>query len=235
MKAVLNAPATQNAIAFLVANYLRFAGWTMRWQVIGRDAAEAAWQGDDGVICCFWHGRLLYAPKIWPTRTQPVAVLASRSRDGDMITNITERFGIRSIRGSSSNSKKDQDKGALRAFRDMVAQVKSGHAMAITPDGPRGPRMRAASGVARLAKTTRATVLPFTWSSTNARQFKSWDRMMLPMPFGRGVIIWADPIEIPDRLDADGVEALRLRIEASLNDITRRADALCGRDPVEPD
>ena len=234
MKAILTAPLTQKIIGWLLALYIKLVGLTMRWEVEGRERAAEVWNRPGGLIVNFWHGRLLFAPLIWPRKTHPVAILISMSRDGNTIAQFAHEFGVKTIRGSSSNAKKNKDKGALRAFRDMVAQLKSGQAMAITPDGPRGPRMRVASGTVRLAKAAKAPIIPYTWSSSNAIQFKSWDRMLLPVPFGRGVIIFGEPLELPETLDAEAMDTLHTDLEADLNAITRRADELCGRDPVEP-
>ena len=97
-----------------------------------------------------------------------------------------------------------------------------------------GPRMRAAPGALMTAELAHAVILPVAYATTRRRILKSWDRFLLPLPFGRGVFIAGEAIEAPGRLDEAGREALRLRLEAALNAVTAEADRLTGHVPIEP-
>jgi len=116
----------------------------------------------------------------------------------------------------------------------MVRWVEKGGCMAITPDGPRGPRMRAGPGAVKLARAAGAPLLPLGWSTTNAIVFKSWDRFFLPLPFGRGVIIWGEPVQVPAEADRDALEQARARLEAVLVKANQDADAACRKRVIEP-
>jgi lysophospholipid acyltransferase (LPLAT)-like uncharacterized protein len=116
----------------------------------------------------------------------------------------------------------------------MVQQIEQGAAVAVTPDGPRGPRMRAAPGIAMVAKLTGAPIVPVSYSTSRAIAWSSWDRFLLALPFGRGVFVLGEPVYVPRDADADAVENARRAVEAQLNRLTLEADRLCGRPPVEP-
>jgi lysophospholipid acyltransferase (LPLAT)-like uncharacterized protein len=94
--------------------------------------------------------------------------------------------------------------------------------------------MRASLGAVQLASKTGAPILCFAWSSTKVKFFDSWDRFCLPLPYGRGVIVWEGPVLVPANADADLLEQKRLELEQKINSATRRADLACGQTPIEP-
>jgi lysophospholipid acyltransferase (LPLAT)-like uncharacterized protein len=106
----------------------------------------------------------------------------------------------------------------------------------MTPDGPRGPRMRVKRGPVLLAKIAGAPLLAVTWATTNRIVFdKSWDHFVLPLPFGKGALVWGNPIAppSPDASDAE-IEVVRLALETEMNRIAAEADRLAGVAPIEP-
>lgn len=226
----------QIALAALITAYMKLVKHTVRWQVVHRENVAFHWDDPQGAVLAFWHGRLMGAISTWPIPIQPVAVLVSRSAHGDLIKRAADNLGVGTIRGSSRNRRKlDKDKGGAEAYRKMVAFVKSGGCMGLTPDGPRGPRYRAAPGAARLAVETGAPVLIMGWSTRWRIVFNSWDRVILPLPFSRGVIVWGEPV-IPstDMGKDEAIEEVRLEIEAGLNAANREADERCGVKPIAP-
>lgn len=226
MGRLLRSPAVQEALAGLAARYIRFCAATTRWEYRGLEHVRPYWQQGRPLIGAFWHGRLAQMTHIWPTPAT-LSMLISQSRDGQVIARAIEKLGFGTVRGSAS--KRGQAKGGEAAVRQIVDLVAHGTSIGITPDGPRGPRMRASKGVAALALMAQAPIFAVSWSVTHGRLLNSWDRMLLPLPFGRGVFVIAPPIP------AEGdEEALRLRVEGELNRVTREADAACGRAPVEP-
>ncbi|MBD3666551.1 MAG: lysophospholipid acyltransferase family protein, partial [Kangiella sp.] len=148
-------------------------------------------------------------------------------RDGQIIARTVGHFGIKTVAGSSS-------KGGAQALRAMVKALKAGDCVGITPDGPRGPRMRATDGIVNLARLAGVPIIPATFGATRGRVLGSWDRFLVAWPFGRGVIVWGDPITVARDADADALAAARAEVEESLNAITAEADRLTGRVPVEP-
>ena len=143
-------------------------------------------------------------------------------------------MGADLVRGSSA--KGGQQKGGLEAMRQMARHLQDGGAICVTPDGPRGPRMRFKRGPVQLAKLAHAQLFPLAWATSNRIVFdKSWDKFMLPLPFGRGVLIWGNPIDppAPDASDAE-FEAVRAKVEAEMLRIAAEADSYVGVAIIAP-
>ncbi|PIW26588.1 MAG: hypothetical protein COW30_14370 [Rhodospirillales bacterium CG15_BIG_FIL_POST_REV_8_21_14_020_66_15] len=226
LKKVLKSDAVRRLLCWLGSLYIRLVHATGRWQVVGGQSARDRWAAGKPFILCFWHGRLLMMPYCWP-RDRTIHMLISRHRDGQIIARTVGHFGIRTVAGSSS-------RGGAPALRAMVKALKTGDCVGITPDGPRGPRMRASDGIVNLARLAGVPIIPATFGAERGRLLQSWDRFLVAWPFGRGVIVWGDPIEVARDADADGLAAARAEVENALNAITAEADRLTGRDPVAP-
>jgi lysophospholipid acyltransferase (LPLAT)-like uncharacterized protein len=226
LKQILKSDAVQRVLAALIAAYVRLLFRFTRWTRINDADVLRRQAAGEPMIVCFWHGRLIQMPEFWDYR-RPIHLLGSRHRDGRLILRTVAHFGVRPIIGSSS-------RGGAQAIREMVQAIRAGASVCIAPDGPRGPRMRAAGGAVAVAKLTGAPIIAAAASSTNGRVLKTWDRFFLALPFGRGVLICADPLTVPADADDDAVEAARRTLEDRLNAITAEADRRCGRTPVEP-
>jgi hypothetical protein len=162
----------------------------------------------------------------------PITMLISRSRDGAAIAEAVEMLGLRAIRGSTDRP--DKKKGGAEALRALLRELKEGRSVSVTPDGPKGPRMRAQEGAVQLAKLSGAPIVCLGWSVTGRRVLSSWDSFVLPMPFARGVFVWGGPIRIPREADAAATEAARLALECELTRVVQEADRLVGLNPVQP-
>ncbi len=134
---------------------------------------------DKNYIVAFWHGELLMQPfnyqKLKPKGK--VSAMISDHRDGEMITKTVEFLGIHSVRGSST-------RGGVKALISALNELKNGDDIAITPDGPKGPRHSVASGIVAISKKSNAKILAFNCKPTKYWQFNSWDRFVVPKPFG---------------------------------------------------
>lgn len=234
VKYILQSAPVQAVIAAILAGYVAFCRATTRWSRIGLEHVEPVWASGSGVVGCIWHGRLTMSVALWPKSAQAPTVLISRSREGDLIARFAAWFGVAAVRGSSRNEKKAKQKGGVSAFREMLRHVQDGRLMCITPDGPRGPCMRAGSGAIKLARVTRAPCLPVAWSMSNAAVMTSWDQAMIPLPFGKGAIVYGEPIQVPDDADADTITALTAELERRLIAVTEQADRMCRPEPVRP-
>ena len=179
------------------------------------------------MIFAFWHNRLMMMVALG-TFGRRVVLLQSQHRDGRLASNAIQRFGITTIWGSTA-------KGGTGALRALIRAGKAGDWIALTPDGPRGPRMRCQPGIVMLAQRTGAPVVPITWSTSRRKLLGTWDRMIIALPFGDGVLSWGDPIEVPRDLDSDGVESYRQRIEAAITALSDEADAAVGVAPITPE
>lgn len=165
------------------------------------------------VIYVLWHGRLL--PLGYVHRGQGVIGLASRSADGEYIARVLRHWGFGIIRGSSSS-------GGDTAFRELIRALRAGRSVAITPDGPRGPRERLKPGVIQLAQLTGAPLVPVAAGASRAWWFVSWDRFLVPRPFARVNVAYADPVFVPR--DAADVSGAMASVESALSGLMSHVD-----------
>ena len=226
VKKLFRSAGVRGLLCWTGAGYIRFVWATGRWTVVNGEISERLLRNGKACIICFWHGRLLMLPCAWDSR-YPFHMLISQHPDGKLIAKTVKRFGIETITGSSS-------RGGSQALRQMVRVLDDGGYVGVTPDGPRGPRMRANAGAVNLSRLTGAPILPVAFSSAHGRRIDSWDRFLIPRPFSRGAVVWGEPLQIAKDLDDDGVEQARCQLEARLIAVTDQADRLCGREPVEP-
>lgn len=213
-----------------IALYIRFLGLTARWRVIGLEAPLGMIERGQPIIGAFWHGRMVMMPGLWRRYGGfrfDIRMLISRHRDGRLIARTIAHLGFATITGSSS-------RGGVRALREIIEALADGASVGITPDGPRGPRMRASPGVASVGRLTGAPVFATSFSASRRRVFKNWDRLVLPRPFARIVVVIKGPIMVPKEGGPEALEKARLAIEEALNEATREADRLCGWTPIEP-
>lgn len=224
-KKLLGNSVVQYLIGRAIGGYMLFVGATTRWTLVNRSVVEPFWRPDGGkLIGCIWHGRFPLVHKLWSFKpgVPKAKMLISMSREGGIVAHTAGVVGAEVVRGSAA--KGTQRKGGAEALRAM------------TPDGPRGPRMRAKRAPVQLAKLAGAPILPLTWATSNRHVFrKSWDHFVLPLPFGRGALVWGDLIAPPppDASDAE-IERVRLVLEAEMNRIAAEADRMVGVSPIVP-
>lgn len=237
MKSIIGNPVVQFLIGRLIGGYMLFVGVTTRWTRINQAAVEPFWLPDGGaVIGCIWHGRFSLIHKMWSfKRGVPKAkMLISRSKEGGIVAHTSRTVGAEVIRGSAPKAR--YAKGGATAMREMANHIEGGGVIAMTPDGPRGPRMRAKKAAVQLAKLAQAPLLSVTWATSNRVVFEeSWDNFVLPLPFGRGALIWGNPIAPPGPNASDAeIETVRLALEAEMNRIAAEADRFAGVPVIEP-
>lgn len=235
LRSLTSSAAFQTAISWVLAKYMQFCAASKTWERRGREHLDVCTGTGEGMVAAFWHSRIGLSFMGWDRKApQTPTMLISRSREGDFIARFAHNLSIATVRGSSRNTRKTKQKGGMTAFRDMTRAIENRACMGLTIDGPRGPRQRASMGVIQLARTTGKPIMIFSWSISNKKIFNSWDRFILPFPFGKGVIIWKEPIFVPADADDALMETLRLELENRLNDATREADEAVGGPVVEP-
>lgn len=234
LKSLLGNPVFQFLLGRAIGFYMLFVGVTTRWRKVNPAAMDAFFNGGGKHLACIWHGRFTLVHKLWKfgPGAKPAKFLISRSREGGLVAWVSRTVGAEVVRGSAA--KRGQQKGGLEAMREMARHLDGGGVMGMTPDGPRGPRMRAKRGPVQLAKLAGASLVPITWSTSNRIVFDSWDKFILPLPFGRGALIWGDAIPVPGDADAAQMEAIRLQLETEMNRICAEADRIAGVAGIEP-
>ena len=226
-------PRFLSLAARLLGLYVHIAHRTTRWTLVADGATEAleAGMAEGPIILAFWHERLTLGPGLWVTMRGRIRalgpkrpqVLVSRHRDGVFIGNVVARFGLETIHGSGggSSGKGGSSKGGSAALRAMLRVLRGRGVVAITPDGPRGPRRVAATGVGQLAAISGAPVFTYAAATTRCIRLRSWDRAVVPLPFGRGLMLLLPPFTVPP----EAGEAGRAAVEALLTEACEAADA----------
>ena len=221
-------------VAWAARLYVRFVQATTRWTVDGDENRQRIVDSERPNVLAMWHGRFHLSLPDKPEPREALAIV-SANRDGDMVARFLAGFGVGALRGSSWDLRKGKrDKHAASAVREALRRLRQGALLVVTPDGPRGPRMRVQPGVATLSALSQAPVTPFAYATRWGWVAPSWDRMFIPSPFCRGVKVWGAPIPAPETRDDASLEAHRLRIEQALIEACERADRLVGRRPVAP-
>ena len=196
-----------------------FAGWTMKLlaatlrlevrDLCGIGSPEAA---VPPVIYILWHNRFFTVPTAWNRicgNHRRSVTLTSASHDGAMVARAMAVFGLGAIRGSSSRR-------AVAAMVGLKQALRDGFDVCLTPDGPRGPRYRIQPGVIKLAESSGAAIIPVHVRFASAWRLKTWDRFVIPKPFSRVEVIFAEAIHLPRGMAAAAFENARLEIESLL-------------------
>lgn len=195
-----------NAGPLLAAGLIRLTHGCLRIEILGEEPLRDLWEARRHVILAFWHDQLFLMAKGY--RGPGASVLISASRDGEYIARTMGYFGIGSIRGSST-------RGGRAAFREMVELTKQSVDLAITPDGPKGPRHEVKEGVVQLARLSGRPVVPMAFVCNRGHRFSSWDRFLLPLPPGRGVFSFGEPLYYAEN---DTVESFRQRLQQAMGE-----------------
>ncbi|KAB2835553.1 MAG: lysophospholipid acyltransferase family protein [Candidatus Brocadia sp.] len=168
-------------------------------------------------IYTFWHCLMLVPAYVG--RNKNIQVLISQHSDGEYIAQVIKRLGFGVIRGSTT-------RGGARAVKAMVDKIREGYPVAITPDGPRGPRLVVQPGCIYLSQKTRLPILPATVGLSRYWKLPSWDKFRIPKPFSRALMMYGNPIHIPSKLTEEESEHYRLLVENIMKEMTEKADNL---------
>jgi len=174
------------------------------------------------VIVSIWHQRILAVfPYALRFSLQSPSVMISHSRDGEMVSQLFSCMNFRPIRGSSS-------RGGKEALSSLILDLKN-HPLAVhVVDGPRGPRGIIKPGLITLGQISRVPIIPVSVSANRAWVLNSWDRFFIPKPFSRIFISWDAPISIPQDIDSENFERIRLEIQNRMLFSQQQQDAYIG-------
>ena len=161
-----------------------------------------------------WHQTQLILA--WTERHRDLGILISQHADGEYIARIVGRMGFRPIRGSST-------RGGRRALTQIVREARAGRSIAITPDGPRGPRFRVQPGLIVAASLSGLPIQTSAVAVDRVKRLRSWDRFLVPRPFADVLLLYGPVLHVPPNLNAEAREAERLRVERVMRDLTARA------------
>lgn len=206
-------PRLLSGLAYAI---VRSIGATLRIRTRDEEKFESV---EGGKILCGWHGRSLVASAKY--RGRGFWVIISLSRDGEIQNHVFRRLGFHTIRGSTG-------RGGERALVESIRALKQGAIMPITPDGPRGPSGVVQGGILAMARKSGCALVPVGISARPRILTKSWDRYMIPLPFGRAMMCFGDACRIQAGATDEEVEEIRLKLEADMHRLQDEADAALG-------
>lgn len=163
-------------------------------------------------IIAFWHECILLS--LHSRWRRPTTAIISRSKDGELVARVLHLYGAETARGSSN-------RGGQMALREVLRDVRAGKSIAVTPDGPKGPRRVLKDGVVYIAQVSGLPVVPFYFTARRKKRLRSWDEQILPKPFSKALYLYGEPIAVPRHGD---VEEWRLTIEKAMNDLAEEAE-----------
>ncbi len=217
VKKITKSHFAAEVISFAAYWYIRLVAATTKWEVRNINNFYDNLEKYGSVIFIAWHGRVPMIPYFWDKR-KTLKALVSPHRDGQMMVGLLRRFGIGIIPGSSNEH-------AKTAAVALMRELKGGTTIAIIPDGPRGPSMTLSPSPVFYAQKTGKPVIGVTYSIAGAYVVeKSWDRMLFPKPFHRGICAATEPFFIPENASEAELEQYRQKIENRLNELTWQLD-----------
>ncbi|HEX7789682.1 MAG TPA: lysophospholipid acyltransferase family protein [Afipia sp.] len=224
MKAALRklgrASWVQRAAGFTAAEFLRLVWWTNRFTLDPPDIYQRI-EPDMPVIIAFWHGQHFMMPFL-KKKKYPASVLISRHRDGEINAIAAERLDVGTVRGSGDHGTSFHRKGGVTAFKAMLRTLDQKINMALTADVPKVSR-KAGLGIIMLARESGRPILPVAIATSRFKRLNNWDRSVIHLPFGRGIMAAGELVRVPRDADNEAMQTLRAELEARLNALTRHA------------
>jgi lysophospholipid acyltransferase (LPLAT)-like uncharacterized protein len=203
-------------VSLLSGPLLRLYFLTLRIKEIGNSVSEEKQAAGDNMLYALWHENMMVP--LFTNRGKEIHVLVSQHLDGEIITRILHSFGFRTVRGSST-------RGGLEALLYLQNVLDDGiYSIAITPDGPRGPRRKAKFGAIKLASLTGKSILPVSVAVTRCKRLKSWDKFLLVLPFSRCVVVYGEPYCIPKNINDSEIKNFSEELEHTLNKLDETAE-----------
>jgi lysophospholipid acyltransferase (LPLAT)-like uncharacterized protein len=216
-----------SVIAFLLSLVVRLWIGTLRYRYLFLGPnVEPHQPGLRGrYIYAFWHENLLLLA--YQYARPDIYVLISRHADGQLISDVCKHLGFSTVRGSTT-------RGGADAVRQMMRVGQNAH-LAITPDGPRGPRRKVQQGLTYLAARTGMAIVPIGIAFRKAWRLRSWDRFALPKPWSPAVCVTGQTIEVPENADRELLAEYTDRVESEMSRLTEIAECRVESGQLETD
>ena len=227
LRNILRSRWLQRAVGVLAAEFLRLVWLTNKFSYDPPHVYDLV-EPRMPAIFAFWHGQHLMTPFIKTKDSHRAKVLISLHRDGEFNAIAAERLKIGTIRGSGDHGSAFHRKGGVGAFKEMVRALAENYNVAMTADVPKRSRV-AGLGIIMLARESGRPIMPFAMATSRFIRLNNWDHTTINLPFGRGALVGIEQVIVPPDADAATMERLRQKLEANLNEATRRAYARVGR------
>lgn len=224
---ILKSPLAVSIISEILYWYSKLVGCTTSWSKHNITEFNQDWNNNKAIILIIWHGRAAMIPYFWNSK-HPMNALVSLHNDGKFMGEFLRRYGVGIIGGSTTVNSRS-------AAVNLMKTLKKEESICIIPDGPIGPSMKMTMSPLYFAQKSGKPIIGIAYSVKHAKIFdKSWDDMMFPYPFGKGVLAATKPYFIPENATDEELEAYRLQIENDMNTININADIELGRQPTLP-
>ena len=206
----------QKFLGFLVFVVTNFTYRSISWKELKKPNSYH-YKKKEPVIFCTWHNRLYCGPYLLPTDKLVINALQSSHSDGMMTDILFKLINMKIIYGSSK-------KKGVSAFIKMIKAIENGESIAITPDGPKGPKEIVKDGIIKLAQTTGAPIVPLFWKVKNHKLLNSWDNFIIPFPFSKGVYIFGEPIHVKRKVTAKKLFQIKNSIQNEFDKLTKEVE-----------
>jgi len=207
----------QEIICSIFASYMWFVYLTSKKQFINDDLLIKSAKENKPLLIVFWHNRLMMIPfitkkpkKLFPKYT--IMTLASNHGDGKFVGRVMEKFGLKSILGSTKDGRKSSRGISTSTLRQIIKGLRKGDSIGITPDGPRGPNQKINGEILNIAKISGAGILPCSYSTSKMLELKTWDKFKIPLPFSKLCFYFDEKIFFVDENISNSVIEERLNI-----------------------
>ena len=204
----------QQLLAFIAFIYIVFVKITSNIKYENIDSPKKYWQNKKPFILAFWHGQLMTFSYTWKINKK-LNILASSHSDGRFGASIARYFKLNNIPISSDSSN--------LSLRPIFKILNSNNYIAITPDGPRGPKEKVSEGIIKIAKISKVPIIPVGFGSSKNFCLKSWDSFLITLPFSKCRIVWGDSITIPENLEDQEIVTYKKIIEEKINECVKKA------------
>ncbi len=206
----------QKFLGFFVFIISNFTFKSISWKLLKNQNCYY-FKKKESIIFCTWHNRLYCGPYLLPTDKLVINALQSSHSDGMMTDILFRLINMKIIYGSSKK------KGAS-AFIKMIRAIENGESLAITPDGPKGPKEIVKDGIIKLAQTTGAPIVPLFWKVKNHKILNSWDNFIIPFPFSKGVYIFGEPIHVERKVSKKKLFEIKNFIQSEFDRLTNKVE-----------
>ena len=204
----------QQLLAFIAFIYIVFVKITSNIKYENIDSPTKYWKNKKPFILAFWHGQLMTFSYTWKINKK-LNILASSHSDGRFGASIARYFKLNNIPISSD--------GNNLSLRPIFKILNSNNYIAITPDGPRGPKEKVSEGIIKIAKISKVPIIPVGFGSSKNFCLKSWDSFLITLPFSKCRIVWGDSITIPENLEDQEIATYKKIIEEKINECVKKA------------
>ena len=204
----------QNFLALITALYIYFIRMTSNIKYENMHVPEFYWKNNKPFILAFWHGQLMMLSAAWQIK-KDLNILASSHSDGRFGALVAKHFNLNNIPAPSKNNNV-----SLRPIFNILNQK---NYIAITPDGPRGPKEKVSEGIIRIAKFSKVPIIALGFSSSKNFKLKSWDAFLVSKPFSKCSFVWSEPFKIPEDLPDDKILEYQTKLEKEINQCINKA------------